>query len=274
MVNNHNKLGIIAGGGQFPILLANELKSKGFSVIAVAHNGETEATFSQIPDKTIWIELGQLDQLIYHFKQNGVAKAIMAGTINKRRMFDNPIPDETAMRLISGLPVFHDDGILRALSDLLKNEGIEIISASVFLPELTAPAGYLTKRRPDTEEEQDVEFGWNMAKSIGRLDIGQCVVVRKKTILAVEAIEGTDNTIQRGGLLAKERAVVVKVCKPNQDLRFDMPSIGPQTIRVMSQVRAGVLAVEAGKTLIFDSAQMIELADKSGISIIALKKGD
>lgn len=274
MVKNHDKIGIIAGGGQFPVLLANELKAKGFSVIAVAHKEETDSTFSQVPDKIIWIELGQLDQLIHHFKQNGVAKAIMAGTINKRRMFDNPIPDKTARSLISGLPFFHDDGILRALAELLKNEGVEIISASVFLPELTAPVGYLTKRRPNEEEEQDVEFGWNMAKSIGRLDIGQCVVVRKKTVLAVEAIEGTDNTIQRGGLLAKERAVVVKVCKPDQDLRFDMPSIGPQTIRVMSRVKAGVLAVEAGKTLIFDSAQMIDLADRSGISIIALNKGD
>jgi len=274
MAQDHNKIGIIAGGGQFPILLANELTVKGFSVIAVAHNGETDASFSRFADKNIWIELGQLDQLIHHFKQNGVAQAIMAGTINKRRMFDNPAPDKTASNLISGLPVFHDDEILRALADLLKNEGIEIISASGFLPELTAPSGYLTERCLNEEEEADVEFGWKMAKEIGRLDIGQCVVVRKKTVMAVEAIEGTDNTIQRGGLLAKERAVVVKVSKPDQDLRFDMPSIGPQTIRVMSRVKAGVLAVEAGKTLIFDSAQMIDLADKSGISIIALNKGE
>jgi len=119
-----------------------------------------------------------------------------------------------------------------------------------------------------------VEFGWNMAKNIGRLDIGQCVVVRKKTVLAVEAIEGTDETIKRGGVLAKEGAVVVKVCKPNQDLRFDMPSVGLETIRVMSRVKAGVLALEAEKTLIFDCAQMVALADKSGISIIALNKGD
>ena len=274
MGQGHHKIGIITGGGQFPILLATELRSKGFSVIAVAHNGETDPALTQFTDKSIWIDLGQLDQLINYLKQNHVDKAIMAGTVNKRRMFDNQTPDNTAKNLISELPIFHDDGILKALADLLKSEGIEIISATGFLPELTAPSGYLTKRHLNQEEEQDVEFGWKMAKEIGRLDIGQCVVVRKKTVLAVEAIEGTDDTIHRGGLLAKEGAVVVKVCKPDQDLRFDMPSVGPQTIRVMSSVKAGVLAVEAGKTLIFDSGQMVGLANKAGISIIALDKGD
>lgn len=274
MVQDHYKIGIIAGGGQFPLLLARELKDRGFSVIAVAHNGETVSSFPLFTDKTIWIELGQLDQLINHFKQNGVARAIMAGTIDKSRMFDNPSPDHTARTLISGLPAFHDDMILRAVSDLLKNKGIEIVSAGGFLPELTAPSGYLTERHMDREEEADVEFGWKMAKAIGRLDIGQCVVIRKKVVLAVEAIEGTDNTILRGGLLAKEKAVVVKVSKPGQDLRFDMPSVGPETVKVMSRAKAGALAIEAGKTLVFDRAGMIDLANESEISIIALNKGE
>jgi DUF1009 family protein len=188
-------------------------------------------------------------------------------------MFDTLSPDKTAKGIISSLPVFHDDGILRAVSDLLKNQGIDIIGTGGVLPDLIAPAGCLTKRDLCGEEEGDVEFGWDMAKAIGRLDIGQCVVVRKKTVLAVEAIEGTDETILRGGLLAREKAVVVKVCKPEQDLRFDMPSVGPGTIRVMSQVKASVLAVEAGKTLLFDRTEMIHQADELGMVIVSINKG-
>jgi len=273
MVQDHQNIGIIAGGGKFPLLLADALKNKGLSVIAVALHGETDSSLSQLVGKTLWVELGQLDALIQHFKQNRVTKAIMAGTINKRRMFDNPLPDQTAKEIVSNLAAFHDDGILRAFSDLLREKGIEIISAGGFLPELTAKTGYLTLRRLNEEEEADVEFGWKMAKAIGHLDIGQCVVVRKRTVLAVEAIEGTDKSILRGGGLAREKAVVVKVCKPNQDLRFDMPSIGLETVKVMSRVKAAVLAVEAGRTLIFDRAEMIKLADESGISIIAVNEG-
>ena len=272
MAEGHPKIGIIAGGGQFPVLLAGELRNRGFSVAGVAHNGETAAAFSGLTEETIWIELGQIEQLIHFFKQNRVTRAMMAGTINKNRLFDNPSPDKTALDIISSLPVFHDDSILRAVADLLHNQGIEIISACKFLPELTAPAGYLTARHLSEEEAADVDFGWKMAKVLGNLDIGQCVVVRKKTVLAVEAIEGTDKAILRGGLLAKERAVVVKVCKPTQDMRFDLPSVGLETIKAMSRVKAGVLAIESGKTMIFDRAKMVDLANRLEISIIALNK--
>jgi DUF1009 family protein len=170
---------------------------------------------------------------------------------------------------MSKLAIFHDDDILRALAAELAKEGLEIISSTTLMPELLAPPGCLTKKRPNKSEREDIDFGWKVAKELGRLDIGQCVVVRKKTVLALEAIEGTDETILRGGKLARERAVVVKVSKPEQDLRFDVPAVGVETINVMSQVKASVLAVEAAKTLIFNRAEMIALADKVGISVFS-----
>jgi DUF1009 family protein len=207
--------------------------------------------------------------LIKIFKENNVQKAVMAGTITKRRMFGPIRPDLKGLSLISRLAVFHDDGILRAVADELAKEGIEIISASHYLPELIAPLGVLTKKKPIQAAKNDIVLGWKIAKELGRLDIGQCVVVRNKTVLALEAVDGTNETIKRGGKLAGQNAVVVKVSKPNQDLRFDMPSVGLETIRVMEQVKASVLALEAGKTLLFDKKEMIENANKSGICIVS-----
>jgi DUF1009 family protein len=167
------------------------------------------------------------------------------------------------------LLVMHDDDILRAVAGELEKEGITVVSSATYLPELLAPSGRLTKGRPRKEEEDDIDFGWRVAKELGRLDIGHCVVVRRRTVLAVEAIEGTNETILRGGSLAKERAVVVKVCKPNQDLRFDLPAVGPETVKAMITVKAAVLAIEAGKTLIFDRDEMVSSADAHGIAIVS-----
>jgi len=185
-------------------------------------------------------------------------------------MFENVRPDLRGLTLMSKLAIFHDDDILRAVAGELQREGIHIVSSAEHLPELLAPRGNLTRRKPNQEEREDVEFGWKIAKELGRLDIGQCVVVRRKTVLAMEAIEGTNETILRGGKLAKEKAVVVKVSKPNQDMRFDVPAVGPDTIEVMAQVKASVLAIEAGKTLIFDKLGMISYADRSRIVIVSL----
>ena len=184
-------------------------------------------------------------------------------------MFGGVRPDLRAIKIFSKLAFFHDDDILRALADELDKEGITIISSTQYLPELLAPEGNLTTKKPSTSEMNDITFGWMVAKELGRLDIGQSVVVRQKTVLAVEAMEGTDETILRGGRLAKEKAVVVKRSKPNQDLRFDVPSVGLGTIEIMSQVKASALAIEAGKTLIFDKEKMLRAADKSGISIVS-----
>jgi DUF1009 family protein len=262
-------LGLIAGGGRFPLLVAESARKRGIRVVAVAHKGETLAELDGKVEEITWIGLGQFGQLIKAFKSRGVAHVLMAGTITKPRMFANMRPDLKGMTVMGKLAIFHDDNILRAVARELERQGITVVNSTVYLPELLAPSGCLTKRRPAREEKDDIEFGWMVAKELGRLDIGHCVVVRRKAILAVEAVEGTDRTIQRGGELAKERAVVVKVCKPNQDLRFDLPAVGVHTIKVMASVRAAALAIEAGKTIIFDKEEMIQLADSNRISIVS-----
>lgn len=265
-------IGIIAGGGQFPFMVADSARNQGFFVTAVAFEGEADPALTDSVDKIVWIRLGQLGKLIKAFKNNNIKKALMAGTITKRKMFEQVRPDLRGLTFISKFAVFHDDNILRALADELAVEGIEIVSSTSYLPEIIARQGCLTKRKPGKEEETDIRIGWNIAKELGRLDIGQCVVIKRKTVLALEAIDGTNETILRGGEIAGKDAVIVKVSKPNQDMRFDVPSIGLETIKVMSRVHASTLAIEAGKTLIFDQTEMIELANKSGISIIAYEK--
>jgi DUF1009 family protein len=262
-------IGLIAGGGRFPLLVADSARRRGMRVVAVAHKGETLAELADKVDKITWIGLGQFGRLIKAFKSSVVKRVMMAGTITKTTMFENVRPDLKGLVVMGRLSIFHDDGILRNIANELEKEGIQVVSSTAYLPELLAPPGCLTRRRPNKQERDDIEFGWMMAKELGRLDIGHCVVVRRKSVLAVEAIEGTDRAIRRGGELAKERAVVVKVCKPNQDPRFDLPAVGVSTIEVMSSVRAAVLAIEAGKTIIFDKDEMIRLAESSGISIVS-----
>jgi UDP-2,3-diacylglucosamine hydrolase len=265
-----NNIGIIAGGGKFPFMVAEAAKKQGFQVIAVAHKGETDTALDEAVDDIVWINLGQLGKLINAFKDKGIQKALMAGTISKERMFGKVKFDLKGISLISRLAIFHDDNILRAVADQLAKDGIEIISSTEYLPELLAPSGSLTKKKPGKKEKEDIQFGWKICKEVGRLDIGQCVVVRDRTVLAVEAIEGTNETIIRGGKIAGKKAVVVKVSKPDQDLRFDVPSVGIDTLKVMEQVKASVLAIEAGKTLMFDREEMVKFANNSGISIISL----
>jgi hypothetical protein len=261
-------IGIIAGGGQFPLMVADSIRKQGHRVVAVAHREETDPELAKKVDQIVWIHLGQLGQLIKALKKNGVQKALMAGSIAKRLMFKLK-PDLKGLTLMSKLAIFHDDGILRSLAKELEKEGIYIVSATTYIPELLSPPGCLTKRKPTKKENEDIKFGWHIAKELGKLDIGQCVVVRRGTVLALEAMEGTDETILRGGKLAREKAVVVKVSKPNQDLRFDIPSVGLKTVESMAKVKASVLALEAGKTLMFDKPEMIELANRSGIAILS-----
>jgi len=272
MEKNSRIIGLIAGGGQFPLLVAEAAKKDGMRIIAVAHLDETDPKLSDRVDDIVWVKLGQLGQLIKAFKKRGVTEALMAGTITKKRMFENIWPDLKGLTIMTKLAFFHDDDILRAVTRELAREGVTIIGSAQFLPELIAPEGCLTARVPNKTEKEDIRFGWKMAKELGRLDIGQCVVVRKRTVLALEAIDGTDATILRGGKLAHEKAVVVKVSKPRQDLRFDVPSVGLETIRTLSRVNGAVLAVEAGKTLLFDKSEMIAEADRKNIAIVSLRK--
>ena len=269
MCEKRETLGLIAGGGQFPLLVARAAKEQGLRVVAVAHRGETDSSLEHDVDEIVWIKLGQLGRLIKALNKAGAKKALMAGSITKKRMFENIQPDLKGLALASKLAFFHDDGILRSVSEELAGKGIEVVSCASFLPELLAPPGCLTSRKPGNTEKADIRFGWKIAKELGRLDVGQSVVVRRKTVLALEAIDGTDETILRGGKLARKKAVVVKVSKPGQDLRFDVPTVGLETLHVMSRVKATALAIETGKTLMFNREEMIEYADKEGISVIS-----
>ena len=238
-------------------------------VFAIAHEGHTLPQLGEMVEDILWIELGQAAQMLSFFQERGLKEAVMAGFITKANMFSRFSPDQRVLSIMARLKDFNDDNILRALADEFEKEGVKILPSTFFTPQIVAPPGTLTKRVPSPEEEIDIEFGWKMAKGIGRLDIGQCVVVRNRSVLAVEAIEGTDETIKRGGKLAGEKAVVVKVIKPSQDLRFDVPAIGHRTIEVMAEVKASVLAVEAGNTLIFNREELIRLADEHGIAVVA-----
>jgi DUF1009 family protein len=265
------KIGLIAGNGDFPIAFARAAKQKGLQVIAVAHEGETLPELAQWVDGLFWIKVGQLGKLISIFKEQGVADVLMAGGIKKTRLFNGGMPDLRGMALLAKMVYKKDDSILRAVAQELESEGITVRESTLYLDNLLAPAGILTKRKPSKDEQRDIEFGWMMAKEIGRLDIGQTVVVKDQAVLAVEAIEGTDEAIRRGGLLCGQGAVVVKTCKPTQDLRFDLPAIGAQTIRTMEQVKATCLAVEAGKTIIIDRETVTRNADAAGITIMAIE---
>ncbi|MCP4688251.1 MAG: LpxI family protein, partial [Desulfobacterales bacterium] len=200
-----------------------------------------------------------------------VTDAVMMGAITKTRMFTNVKPDMKVISLFFKMKSTHDDGILRAFAGLLEKEGIRIRESTFMLPELLAPEGCWTRRKPSRSERADIELGWKLAKEIGRLDIGQCVVVGGGSVLAVEAIDGTDATIKRGGRFGHGNAVVVKVCKPTQDLRFDIPAIGVQTVHTMAESDARVLAVEAGKAVVFDREEMISRADEAGVAIVAIR---
>jgi UDP-2,3-diacylglucosamine hydrolase len=261
-------LGIIAGGGKFPLMAAASARRMGFRVVAAAHHGDTDPSLADVVDRIEWVKLGQLGKIINAFKKEGIRKALMAGSISKRNMFGRTMPDLKGIALISRLAILHDDGILRAVAEEFAKDGIEIVSSTEYLPELLAPKGCLTKKKPDKEQEEDIKIGWQIAKELGRLDVGQCIVIKKRTVLALEAIDGTNETIARGGKIAGKGVVVVKVSKPDQDMRFDVPSIGLETIKVMIDVNASVLAVEAGKTLLFDRDEVIAAANKAGIAIV------
>lgn len=266
------RIGLIAGNGMFPIEFAKAAKRKGLTVVAVAHEGETMRELEQVADSVFWIKVGQLGRLIKIFKEQGVADALMAGGIKKTRLFGGAMPDLRGAALLARMLYKKDDSILRAVAEELESEGITVHESTLFLDDMLAPAGVLTGRRPTKDEQKDIKFGWYMAKEIGRLDIGQTVVVKGQAVLAVEAIEGTDEAIRRGGVLGNGGAVVVKVCKPHQDLRFDLPAAGIQTIKTMAEVNASCLAVEAGKTIILERDAVVKEADSLGIAIVGIEE--
>ncbi len=265
-----DKIGLIAGNGQFPLVFARAATTEGLEVVAIAHKDETMPELADLVSRIYWVRVGELGRVIKILKDEDIKNAVMAGGITKTKVFGNVWPDMKALKLLSKVRYLRDDGILRAFAAELYKEGITIQESTIYLSSILTPKGTLTNRKPNDRQMKDIEFGWSVAKEIGRLDIGQCVVVKENCILAVEAIEGTDETIRRGGTLGKGDAVVVKVSKPNQDMRFDVPAVGINTIKTMRQAGASCLAIEAGRTIIFDREQMVELADKFNISVVGI----
>jgi DUF1009 family protein len=270
--NKTDKIGVIAGGGQFPLLFAKAAHSQGLKVYAAAHQGETDETLEDHVERLQWVKLGQLGKIIDFFKQEGIRKAVFIGSITKINIFRDVRPDLKGLGLWNKINIKQDDAILRAVADRLEKDSIEVVASTGYVPELLFPKGILTSKKPTKDQMSDIVFGWEIARSLGNLDIGQCVVVRNKTVLAVEAIEGTDAAILRGGSLGKEKAVVVKLRKPNQDLRFDLPAIGMKTLDSMKEVHASVLAVEAEYALFFDRESVIQAANNAGIVIVGIEE--
>jgi DUF1009 family protein len=244
----------------------------GYHVSAVAHEGETEPELASHVDRIHWIKIGQLSKLIKAFKQDGVHQAVMLGGIKKTHVFTTVRPDFRTLALATRLALWKDDDILREFAKELEQEGIAICESTFGLEGILVEEGTLTEREPSEKEWEDIRYGWNVAYDIGRLDIGQCVVIKDRVVVAVEAVEGTDGAIKRGGELAKEGAVVVKRSKPQQDLRFDLPAVGPRTIEVMASVKASVLAVEAGRTILLDREIMLDKARSARIAIVGIAK--
>jgi len=263
------KLGLIAGKGELPMAVAGEAREQGYRVVAVALEPLADESLSSCVDDMEWVNVGKLGEIIDTLKEFGVKEAVMAGKVSKTLLYKSKIlPDLRAVKFLFSLKDRKDDSILLALAKELEEEGITLLDITLFSKNLLMPDGVLTKSRPNDQEWKDIEFGWKIAKEIGKLDIGQTVVVKNQAVLAVEAIEGTDEAIKRGSMLAGKGAVVVKVSKPNQDMRFDVPTVGLKTLESMIEVGARVLAVESGKSLLMNKAEFILQAKKAGISVV------
>ena len=263
-------LGLIAGSGKFPLLFAERAKSQGYSVVAAAIRGDTSFVLKFCVDKFAWFKVGELKKLFAFFAQQGVREVIMAGQVDPDNLFEkNVVFDKEFQKIFDVLRDRKADTIFSAIADTLQSQGIRLVDSTLLLKEYLAPKGTLTRRAPTERELDDIEFGRNIAKIMGGLDVGQTVVVKEKAILAIEAMEGTDRTITRGAGIARDGAVVVKMSKPNQDLRFDVPVVGPRTLQTMIRARARCLGIEAGKTLLIDRDRCVRLANKAGICIVA-----
>ncbi|MGA3080165.1 MAG: UDP-2,3-diacylglucosamine diphosphatase LpxI [Terracidiphilus sp.] len=286
------KLGLIAGNGRFPFLLLDAARAQGLAVVVAAIREETDPEIDRraAEDECItvhWLSLGELSRLIETFQKEGVSKAVMAGQVKHKQIFSSIRPDWRLAKLLLNLRTRSTDMLLGAVAKVLGDEGIELISSTAFLEPLLVAEGVLTNRAPDEEERKNIEYGLSVARAVAGFDIGQTVVVAAQACVAVEAMEGTDAAIERAGRLMKSleedaanststlerRLTVVKVAKPNQDMRFDVPVVGMTTVEAMIRAGASCLSVEAGRTLLFDREKLIERSNKEGIAIVAAPGG-
>jgi UDP-2,3-diacylglucosamine hydrolase len=262
--------GLIAGNGEFPFLVVRGAKKAGVKLVVVAIKEETDKRIEEIADKVVWVRIGQLGKMIKAFKSESVEKAVMAGQVKHVQIFTtSAFPDWRMAKMLYNLPRRNTDSLIGGIADELAKEGIELIDSTYFTQDNLAKEGVLTKRNPTDFEQQNIEYGLKIANEIARLDLGQTIVVRASACVAIEAMEGTDATIKRAGELAKGKLTVVKVAKPNQDMRFDVPVIGVPTIQTMINTGATCLCITPNKTLIFDKDEMLKLADDNKICVIA-----
>jgi UDP-2,3-diacylglucosamine hydrolase len=262
-------LGIIAGNGVYPRLIADAARKAGVKkIVATAFTDETDQVLEQHVDVLEWMRVGQLGRLLKFLRGQDVHHAIMAGQIAPKNLFDLR-PDLKALMLLGKLKQRDAESIFAAIADELAKIEVDLLPATTFLEDSLASPGLIAGPKLSAREESDIEFGWKVAKEIARLDIGQTLIIKNGTVITVEALEGTNEAIRRGGALAREGAVMVKVAKPNQDMRFDVPVIGVETIRTAAETQLRVIAVEAGKTLLLERDAIVDLAERSKISIVA-----
>ncbi|MEG1609626.1 MAG: UDP-2,3-diacylglucosamine diphosphatase LpxI [Bilophila sp.] len=264
----NESIGIIAGSGQFPRLVAQDARASGYAVVMCGFFGHTDPELAVVADAFQCVHLGQFNKVIAIFREHGVRRLCMAGAISKPRALDIR-PDLRAAKILFSLRGKGDDALLRAIMADLEAEGFAIMQASELSTSLRCPSGVLTKRHPTEEEWGVIEHGWPIAETMGRFDIGQCLVVKDGMVLAVECLEGTDATLRRGATLGGEGCIALKMAKPGQDERVDLPSIGLNTIELLLECKYSCLAIQAGKTLFFDRAAALELADKHGLCVVA-----
>jgi len=262
------KIGLIAGNGKFPLFFAQEAKRKKKGVIAIAFKEETSKELSRYVDEIHWISVGELQKLIDILVKAGLKRVVMAGQVNLSLLFSKIKMDKEAQKLLKEVENKTTDTLLGKVAEKLAQRNITLISSATYLNDFLTERGILTRREPTSKEWEDIEFGKKIAKEIAGLDIGQTVIVKDKTVLAIEAIEGTDEAVKRAVRFGKEGVVVVKVSKPNQDMRFDLPVIGIRTIELLHQLKVKILAIEEKKTLVLEKEKIVKLADNRGICIV------
>lgn len=262
--------GLIAGNGRFPFLVLEAARSQGIDMAVLAIREEAAPELEKQAARVHWVSLGELSRAIELLHEEGVSRAVMAGQVKHNKIFSSIRPDWKLAKLLLSLSRKNTDSLIGAVANLLESEGIELVDSTTFLKPLVPAAGVLTQRAPDARETADVAYGREIARQIAALDLGQTVVVRDRACVAIEAMEGTDETIERAGRLAAGGLlVVVKVSKPHQDMRFDVPVVGLPTVEVMKRCHATALALDAGRTLLFDRERLIAAADAAGIAIEA-----
>ena len=264
------KLGLIAGDGELPVVLARSATQSGFEIVAISLSSDNTTALKRYCSKVYSYGPGEVQKTMDALHKEGITQITFIGKVHKGMLFRKPKLDKRAFRLLSQIKRLNDDAIMLTVVGELEKEGIAVLDQSIFLKELLAAKGVLGEHKPTPEQLADIEYGFEIAKHIGKIDIGQTVVVQNKMILAVEAIEGTDRAIERGCRLGKKQAVVVKVSKPKQDNRFDIPTAGVHTLKTMKKYGANVLAIEANETFIVQKDEMIEFADKNKMVLIAV----